>query len=109
MARFTVIISPKCIQLMLNASSMGRNTGPRIIVAEMMSMNMPTISSMIFMATRKTAGDVMADRTVSVILPGMLSNVSSLPKQVAPATIISSVAEVTAELIGNLFNLAEFH
>lgn len=39
----------------------------------------------------------MVDRTASVIFGGMFSNVRSRPKQLAPATIINSVADVTAE------------
>ena len=41
----------------------------------------------------------MAERTVSVIRPGILSRVSKRPKQVAPATMINRVADVTAEEI----------
>ena len=54
MARFTVRIRPKCIQLILKASNIGKNTGPRIMVAEIISINMPTKRSSEFMARRKT-------------------------------------------------------
>jgi len=37
-------------------------------------------------------------KTASIIFPGISSNVSNRPKQVAPATMIKRVAEVTAEL-----------
>ena len=98
MARFTVRIKPKCIQFTSKASSIGKNTGPNIIVAEMISMNMPMIRSKIFIANKNMTGVSMVARTASVIFPGMLSRVSRRPKQVAQATIISNVAEVTAEL-----------
>ena len=51
----------------------------------------------------------MADSTASVILPGMSSRVSSRPKQVAPATMISRVAEVTAETDRDLLDLTQLH
>ena len=70
MARLTVMINPKCIQLMPNALSIGKKTGPRIMVAEMMSMNIPTTRSSTFKANRNTNGESMAANTVSVILPG---------------------------------------
>ena len=77
---------------------MGKNTGPRIIVAEIISMNIPTKRSRTFIAKRKTTGELIAASTASVILPGMSSRVRRRPKQTAPATMIRSVADVTAEL-----------
>ena len=59
------------------------------------------------MASRNTTGDVMVESTASVILPGISSSVSSRPKQVAPATMISSVADVHTALIERIVEADE--
>ena len=98
-ARFTVIMSPKCMGSTLKGPSNGKNTGPSINVAEIISMNIPIISSRMFMASKKTMGELMFATTTSATLLGIFSNVRYLPKQVADATINKSVALVTAEAI----------
>ena len=96
MARFTVMIRPKCMGSTLKGPSKGMKTGPRIKVADIISMNMPMISSRIFMTSKKTMGELILPTTTSATRLGMFSKVRYRPKQVADATISNNVAEVTA-------------
>ncbi len=82
----------------LKLYSIGINTGPRIKVAEIMSINMPTIRKIIFMTSKNSKGECITFITREEMRNGIFSRVKNLPKHVAPATIIKRVAEVTAEL-----------
>src|SRR6056297_2024165 len=92
-----VISNPKCMVSIPNWLSSGRKIGVRIRVAEIISINMPMTSSRILTASKKTQGEEMLLTTAVAILLGICSKVRYSPKTEAPATITSSVAEVTAE------------
>ena len=80
MPRLIVIISPKCIVSMPNLARSGRKIGVRIKVAEMMSINMPIISSNMFTDKRKIHGEAILSTTAEAIFPGICSKVRySLP------------------------------
>ena len=79
-----------------------------ISVAEMMSMNIPTISNRPLTASRNSHGLVMLSTTALATLSGTCAKVRYSPNTEAPATITSSVAEVTAEDTMTFFTWVNF-
>ena len=59
MVRFTATTRPKCMRSMFKAFTNGRNKGTKIVIALVVSINVPAMSRIMLITMNAIQGDVM--------------------------------------------------
>ena len=96
-ARLETMMMPRCSGSMPICWAIGKNSGARMTMAAIPSMNMPTISRMTLTMAMNAQGVLMFSMIAAVTICGMRATVRNQAKLVAAATRIITCAQVTAE------------
>lgn len=107
-AKLTVIMTPKWTGSIPIPWTIGSKIGVRMIMEAIVSMNIPTIRSIIFISNSMINGFSDTEVIMLATSTGTRSRVSSRPNEAAITTITSTVAEVSPDFRKTLLKSLSF-